>query len=118
MRFIKNYFYNKKLKAERLIEAQKDIGRIHSVLVALVAADKVETDKAEERHKELINFLDDNLKYFGIVLNELKGSLDNFLQSQAGMANLIKKFLKIEIDNAVVDSVVEKEEPTEHDKRF
>ena len=114
MNFIKNYFYNKKLKAEQLLEAQRDISRIHSVLITLVAENKVEADKADERHRKLLYCFDETIK----ELVGLSGSLDNFLQSQAGMANLIKKFLKIEIDNAIVDSVIEKEEPTEHDKRF
>ncbi len=140
MRFIKNYLYNRKFKAENLYQAQKDTNRIALSVLGLLTAFKEAEKKREERHKqlladlrrissetslgigkvreELMKLLDDNFKYFGIALGELKGSLDNFLQSQAGMANLIKKFLKIEIDNAVVESVVEKEEPTEHDKRF
>lgn len=118
MRLFKNYFYNKKLKAERLVEAQKNIGMIHSVLVAAMAADKEKADRAEERHKELMVLSEDNKADLVMGLAGLKESLDNFLQSQAGMNNIIKKFFKMEIDNAMVESVIEKEEPTEHDKRF
>jgi Mg2+ and Co2+ transporter CorA len=118
MNFIKSYLYSKKLKAEAIEKTQKNIGMIHSVLVAALAADKDEADSCEARHLELIGRLRVNDEQMVRQIFELKESLDNFLQSQAGMNNIIKKFFKMEIDNAMAESVVEKEEPTEHDKRF
>lgn len=140
MQFFKNYLYNRKIKAEAIEKTQKNIGMIHSVLVAALAADKEEADKCEERHsglmealklnsqhvydllkknnEELMELLKTNDEQMVRQIFELKESLDNFLQSQAGMNNIIKKFFKMEIDNSMAESVAEKEEPTEHDKRF
>lgn len=140
MQFFKNYFYNKKLKADKVKETQESIGMIHSVQCAVLDADKAEADRCDERHKELIKYLDDNKSEMFLGLGklreelvellktndeqltrqifELKESLDKFLQSQAGMTNIIKKFFKLEIDNATAESLMEKEEPTKDDLRF
>lgn len=118
MNFIKNYFYNRKLRKERCEKSHKNIGMIHAVLIAALAADKEEADSCEARHLELIGRLRVNDEQMARQIFELKDSLDNFLQSQAGMNNIIKKFFKMEIDNATAESVIEKEEPTPHDKMF
>lgn len=118
MRFIKNYLYNRTIRANRLWKAQENIAKIHSVLVTLVAENKTEAESVEARHLELIGRLRVNDEQLTRQIFELKESLDKFLQSQAGMNNIIKKFFKLEIDNAMAESVMEKEEPTEHDKIF
>lgn len=118
MNFIKNYFYNKTIRADRLWKSQENIKMIHSVLVTMVAENKVEAESVEARHLELVGRLRVNDEQMARQIFELKDSLDKFLQSQAGMNNIIKKFFKLEIDNAMAESVIEKEEPTPHDKMF
>lgn len=118
MNFIKKYFYNKTIRADRLWKAQENIGKIHSVLVTMVAENKAEAESVEVRHLELIGRLRVNDEQMTRQIFELKESLDNFLQSQIGVNNVIKKFFKIEIDVATQEASREPVKMTEHDKLF